>query len=573
MSLADLKVKLKMRLPALSWLYSSVRFVRNIRRVVALLSRMEEQYRTTYAGESKERGLIVINSVRTYVPTQVLVEMTLALKLRARGFDVRILYDDDVLFHHETLTRIDFMPFQSYYRLRRVWSTMMLRHLPIIGGMMLPYSRFVNRRDIGKLHDTEIDKCESFDGIKIEPFVRASLVRFFLSAPDVPLLESEPDYRRARRMFVRNAMLSIRAAEAVYNELNPKTVISSHGIYSSWGSFMDMMRSCNVRMITWGVNGFGATSLDFAVDDIAAAKGDGGYISFLKDEVIDNSITRAEVSERVEEWMQKRFNHSTVDISKLGAVVDRSESSLLKHVQRLYKEGSELFALFPNVMWDNATTFEESNRVFSSPVDWLIETVRFFCRSEDKKLIIRVHPAERNFMKARKSIVEILKFHLGHDILSHPNIVIIPPEEPLSSYALFDYIKAGLVYNGTIGLELIFRHVPLIIAAKAAYSDHGFTYDITSRDQYFDAFDNTQTILERQERGLEDARLFAYEYFFLHGIPMLFMSRIKPFEPDYQCSPGQVWTDTKLDHVVAVIAGERKYFQDYWRRQTSEISA
>jgi hypothetical protein len=303
-----------------------------------------------------------------------------------------------------------------------------------------------------------------------------------------------------------------------------------------------------------------------AADTVAAKRSDGGYLKHLAERVVDQTVSRIEVAERVGHLMDERFNHISSDIARLGAAKTASQSPILQRLNAHWAAGRDIFALFPNVMWDNAMTFEESNRVFNSPVEWLVETVRYFVQATDKVLVIRVHPAERSYMTVRKSVRDILTFHLGERILEQENITVVAPEEPLSSYALFDYMKAGIVYNGTIGLELIFRHIPLIIGARAAYSDAGFTHDIQNRQQYFAAFDATEPILSHQDSNIDAALLFAYEYLFLHGVPMKFMSPRQVGTPNYECPPDEIWGDRNLEHVVKVMAGEREYFQDYWRQ-------
>lgn len=556
----------------MSWLFSTLRFLKEMPRVVEMLSRIGRHVDTDRSLPEHRRGVVLFNTVRTYVSIQLVIEIMLALKLKAIGFDVHLLYDDEQLYHHETLTKNDLSPFQTCYRMRRFFSLRLLQRLPLVRGMLTPYSRYVSRADLQVLNDPRVGELSTYCGIELEPFVRASLVRFYLSAPDLPLLESEPDYMKARTMFVRNAIVSITAAERVLAELKPVMVVTSHGIYSSWGTFMKFMLKHGVRTITYGLNGYGPTNIDLAADTIAANKSDGGYLKYLAETVVDQTLSRIEVAERVGHLMDERYNHSSADIARLGAAETASQSPVLQRLDQHRSHGREIFALFPNVMWDNATTFEETNRVFDSPVEWLVETVRFFAREPQKVLVIRVHPAERSFMAVRKSVRDILIFHLGEQILQQENIIVVAPEEPLSSYSLFDYMKAGIVYNGTIGLELVFRHIALIIGARAAYSDAGFTHDIQDRQQYFAAFDDTARILKHQDKNLDAALLFAYEYFFLHGVPMKFMSPKQVGTPNYECPPDEIWSDHNLEHVVRVMAGEREYFQDYWRQnEKSEL--
>jgi hypothetical protein len=199
-------------------------------------------------------------------------------------------------------------------------------------------------------------------------------------------------------------------------------------------------------------------------------------------------------------------------------------------------------------------------------VQWLVETVKYILASNDKALVIRIHPAEYVWMPVRKSIVDILRCYLGDEIFSDERLIIIPSHQRLSSYSLFEHLAGGLVYNGTIGLEIMYQKVPLIIGAKAAYSDKGFTYDIANRDDYFDSFDQTNHILHKQNENLELLKLFMYEYFFLHGVPVKFMSKVRSYSPNWEGDPHGIWDDDNVNHIISTIVGENKYFQRYSER-------
>ncbi|MEW5995039.1 MAG: hypothetical protein AB1744_11685, partial [Candidatus Zixiibacteriota bacterium] len=250
---------------------------------------------------------VLFNTVRTYVPTQLIIEIMLALKLRHRGYNVWLLYDDGVLQHHDTLTKRDFSPYRAFYRWRMVLTTFFLRRVPLLREMMAPYSAYVNRKEVLSRCDGRLQETLAADGIDLTPYVEASLVRFYLSAPDKTVLKSEPDYQKARRMFVENCVLSLAAARSVADKLQPGLLITSHGIYSTWGAFMRYMKEHGLKTICYGMNGYVPNGLDLAVDDIAANKGDGGYFNHLVSNLADRAVSKHEIVERVDSFMARRF--------------------------------------------------------------------------------------------------------------------------------------------------------------------------------------------------------------------------------------------------------------------------
>jgi len=564
MTIAELRKLLKTKLRFLSYVYTSARFTVQIWRTTQLIRRV--QAIGSPEAEVGDRGVVVFNTVRTYIPIQLMTESMLALKLLGRGYKVIMLYDDGVLRHHDTLNKVDHAPRQPYYRFRRWLSLALLRRVPRLGKMLRPYSDFIDEQEIADIVKSADGDEQEYLGVDLQPFVRDSMVRFHVSVPDDGLLRSEPDYHESRKMFVVNCLLSLTVARKLAEQLTPAMFVTSHGIYTTWGPFTRYMVDHGIRTVTCSCNGFSINALDLAINRAAAAKDDDGYLEHFIADLVDNVIPKEQVINRVDNYMKERFRGATNDTGQLHHSRRDHRHELISRLESIKADGKKVFALFPNVMWDSAMTFEEWNRVFPSAVAWLVETVQYFAEASDKVLVVRVHPGEHTMHNVRKSIRDILEHHLGTEILENPNIILVPASEKLNSYELFDLIVGGIVYNGTIGLELIHRGIPLIVGAQTAYSDKGFTYDIHSRRQYFETFDHTDRVLAAQEKNPERAKYFVYEYFFLHGVPVQYMSTDTYLCPNWKGEPARVWRDANLDHIVSVMVGEEKYFQDYWRK-------
>ena len=75
---------------------------------------------------------VVFNTVRLYIPLQLYIEVMLMLKLRQRGYKVIMLYDDGLLTHHDTLTKLEPRPFQTYYPLIRAMAIYWLQKIAVM---------------------------------------------------------------------------------------------------------------------------------------------------------------------------------------------------------------------------------------------------------------------------------------------------------------------------------------------------------------------------------------------------------------------------------------------------------
>ncbi len=553
--------QLKQKLPRLAAIYSDYRFLREFEQTTRLLHGLQSV--ASLPGTEDNGKTVVFNMGRTYVPYQVTTEMLLAMKLRQKGYRICVLYDDGILSHHDTLTKAEFKPLRTNSWFKRRISLSMLKRVPNVRDFLVPYSRFCENETPQAMGEFATGDETVFESIDLTPFVEASLVRLYLSAPDKELLGSEPDFEPARKMFVRNCCASLTVAKNVLSELKPDLMITSHGIYSTWGPFMQYMKDHGVRCISYGGNGYLVDAVDMAINDIAANKSDSGFFPHFVRYVENEPAIRSEIIEKVDSLMDGRIDGTANDVARFGVTSAEGPDPVLERVEQLKKQNKKVYGLFPNVMWDNATTFKEWNRVFDSPVEWLVETVRYIAQSEDKALVVRVHPAEFVWMPVRKSVVDILRCYLGDEIFDKENIIIVPPEQPLSSYRLFPHLTAGMVYNGTIGPELIYKGVPLIVGARAAYTDKGFTFDISGREEYFACLDRTHEIRRIQNENIGLAKLFLCEYFFLHGVPVKYLSRVRQYSPNWEGDPVEIWHDDNLEHLVATISGEKEFFQKY----------
>ena len=119
-----------------------------------------------------------------------------------------------------------------------------MRGVPALRAMLEPYSKYVDRCELPELNEPLDVNRSAYADIKLDPFVRASLVRFFLSAPDDRLLESESDYHRARTMFVRNAIVSLAVAS--------QTTLKTLGLgYALWALIVGLFISNALRVPGW----------------------------------------------------------------------------------------------------------------------------------------------------------------------------------------------------------------------------------------------------------------------------------------------------------------------------------
>jgi hypothetical protein len=143
------------------------------------------------------------------------------------------------------------------------------------------------------------------------------------------------------------------------------------------------------------------------------------------------------------------------------------------------------------------------------------------------------------------------------------NIVVVPPESDMSTYALMSLCNAALIYGTKMGVELTSVGLPVIVAGEAWIRNKGLTYDATSPAEYFDLLRALPFSGRLDAPRVERARRYAYHFFFNRMIPLPFIDP-KGGYPIYRLKlerltdllPG---VSAGLDTICAGILGGRPY--------------
>jgi len=222
-----------------------------------------------------------------------------------------------------------------------------------------------------------------------------------------------------------------------------------------------------------------------------------------------------------------------------------------------FNKYDKTYVMFSNVPWDAALMGADIG--FNDVYDWISTTIELFKNKSNLQLIIKIHPSETKVMESKRTVLD----YINDKFRNLPeNIKIIPSNTKISPYSLFPFIDVGLVYNGTVGLEMSIQGIPVIVAGNAHYSKKDFTYDISTKEEYSNVLLKGISTLPNQQ---ELARIYAYFHFIKKFIPKSFIYynnflnlgwNINSLE---DLEPGK---DKYLDHVCNYIVNDG-VFQDW----------
>ena len=357
---------------------------------------------------------IVFNLIRSYAIGPLFFESSLAIKLREYGVKVNVLIDDGILRTHDTIQYDTFIENKNLISPKMKITNNFLKKI----SLYKLYSEFIEVDELKNVKtSSELLIRENnfyYNNINLKPYIEASVIRFFQLAEDFPE-RGEAEYSKILKICTENAIISTLIASKVEELLHPEIIVTSHGIYSTWGPFYEYFKKKGKKVIAYGFSNFINNGVVFSKIGIIANKIDDRFFDIHK-----NKIDLKLAKKNIETIFNKRFIGKSIDLIQNNFVLN---NNILKNIKNVTQE-KDAFALFPNVLWDASLT--DTKSIFNSQVEWIIETIKYFEKQDNKVLIIRAHPSESKHMRSRIGVKEIIESKIKLHI-----------KDPTGNYLLF----------------------------------------------------------------------------------------------------------------------------------------
>lgn len=311
---------------------------------------------------------------------------------------------------------------------------------------------------------TSVRDCEEFasGGLLLGELVRTS-VAWFLSRGSLP---EEPRIARTYRDFLTSGLVVAEAFEKVLRRLQPDRVVLLNGRFFAEGILATL---ASRRGIGWTTYEKGMLS-----DTLVTAPGGFASDVIMPDDEVERALAQplnAAENDKLDRYLSER-RAGEESAGRLRS--DQLDDLRAALIELGLTRSRPLVVMFSNVVWDSAVVGKD--RGFASIRDWLIAGIQWAGGHPDVDLVIRIHPAEVNV--TNHATLERMADFIAEGWPRLPtNVRIVPPESRISSYALMDGARIGLVYTSTVGLEMAMRGIPVVVAGSTHYRGHGFTVD------------------------------------------------------------------------------------------------
>ena len=243
-------------------------------------------------------------------------------------------------------------------------------------------------------------------------------------------------------------------------------VITSNGKFFQTGLPLDLIVSNN---------GF-ITTEAFGIDD-KVILGRNTHALNQHFEIDRSTLENVEIDEL---FVDSFLNEQGVTPSKKINVWSEGREESHREISKELKtrEYEKVVCYFPNVIWDSVWLgigyFDYSPAI-------TIKTLNALAGRFTKTLfLVRSHPAEVNVPKKLKATGSISSDLSLSNVCLRENVTIIPSHSKLSSYAIADLSDEIIVWNTTLGLELMCSGRRVLTLADGFYSLFGPSTDVKS---------------------------------------------------------------------------------------------
>jgi len=358
-------------------------------------------------------------------------------------------------------------------------------------------SRSIPLSDIGDYH---------LDGLAVGEHALAGALRYYAKGT----LDDEPYAEAILRRYLKASLLTTYAIRRLFDRFQFECACFHHGIYVPQGLIGEVARQRRVRVVNWNP-AYRKHCFIFSHDDT--------YHHTLMSEPTtawENMEWTPELETEIMDYLKSRWQ-GTRDWIWFH---EKPEEDLATITEELGIDFSKpCIGMLTNVMWDAQLHYPAN--AFPNMLEWVLQTINYFAKRPDLQLVIRVHPAEiRGTIPSRQPIAE--EIYKAFPTLPE-NVFVIPPESPISTYAVMLHCDSVIIYGTKTGVELTSFGIPVIVAGEAWIRNKGVTMDAQTPEEYFQLLDRLPLGRRLDEATTRRARMYAYHFFFRRMIPLSMM--------------------------------------------------
>ena len=362
--------------------------------------------------------------------------------------------------------------------------------------------------DLSKLNNYK------FQELSVGEHAVAGALRYYAKAD----IENEIMAQKVKRRYLHASFLTVYAIKRLLRKFSFECLVFNHGIYVPQGLIGEVARQKKIRVVNWNP-AYRKKCFIFSHNDT--------YHHTLLTEPIKNwehLEWNKKKKNKLEYYLKSRMTHKNDWIW----FHENPQFKIEKIAKDLKIDFSiPTIGLLTNVLWDAQLHYREN--AFPDMLSWLVQTINYFKKRSDLQLVIRVHPAEiRGTLPSRQKVVD----EINKNFPTLPkNIIIIPPENNVSTYSVMYKCNGVIIYGTKTGVELTSVGIPVIVAGEAWVRNKGITIDAKSSKNYFSILDTLPFKNRLNKSQIMRAQKYAFHFFFRRMVPIACVNEVQGWPP------------------------------------------
>jgi hypothetical protein len=346
--------------------------------------------------------------------------------------------------------------------IRKAGISLLSSRVPSISFLNLSES---NQRELMSVQKT-FSTIEELRSLYIEKFdIGMAVVSSIISLTRDP----EPDPLVLRDLICRFLVAALSVYRSLQNYLDENSIARVYVFNGRYAPVRAVLRACQSRGVPCYVHERGHDIHHYTVNKNTTTHD----LAHMQQQINDQWERAASDPRRNEIAQQFYLDRSKGRAQSWYSYVDRQKQGLLPASWNPAKKNVAIF----NSSEDEyaATDAQWNNPLYANQLDGLQKIVQSLEADHDNiHVYLRIHP---NLNEVNNGQIRAL-----YD-LRRKFFEIIPPDDPVSTYALIKHADKVLTFGSTVGIEAVFWGTPSIHAARSFYQDLGGTYNPASHEE------------------------------------------------------------------------------------------
>ncbi len=458
--------------------------------------------------KSKNENILIAVSAGG-LETHLVFESMIGSILNYEGYNVDYLLCDELLSAciMANVNRINEKDFNKHGS-KKICSYCFIRsnnYLKTTGGNVLKFSDFISTKEYDQINSQNFEKMPfkeilnyKLDEISLGEHANSGAIRYFASSE----YEEMNHAKDILIKYLKSSIITKKVCENLFKHKKYKEVFINHGIYVPQGVILDCANKFNIMTSTW--------SPGYRRNSAIITRGDTYHRTLIYE---DNSKwENFKFSENEEKKIDKYLKSRWYGKTDWEFFFKNPKFNIEDYfVQKGIDMNKPIVGLATNMLWDAQVYFPTN--FFSGMLEWLFFTIDFFIENPQLQLVIRIHPAEAH---PSKKSVQRIENDINKKYGKLPsNIIVIKPDDSISTYSVFEKCNSVIVYASKIGIETSATKIPTIICGESFIRNKNITYDPISKHEYLEILKKipfSSDVISKE--NLKRAKKYAYHFWF-----------------------------------------------------------